>query len=73
MKKASAALLGLVIVAAALSSAVTPALALGGCGPNRHRNASGECVWGGQRQGWCIKHTGHRAVRMPNGNWRCVR
>jgi hypothetical protein len=74
MKKLSATLLGVVIFSAALSSAVTPAFALGGCGPNRHRSSvSGECVWGGQNQAWCLRHTGHTAVRMPNGTMRCFR
>ena len=40
---------GVVILSAALSSAVTPALALGGCGPNFHRSSvTGQCIWGGQ-------------------------
>lgn len=65
-------LLGIVILSS-LSSAVTPAFALGGCGPNRHRNAWGYCVWGGQNQAWCLRHTGHTAVRMPNGTLRCFR
>jgi len=74
MKKLSAALLGVVILSAALSSAVTPAFALGDCGPNRHRSSvSGLCVWGGQNQAWCLRHTGHPAVRMPNGTLVCVR
>jgi hypothetical protein len=74
MKKASATLLGVVIFSAALSSAVTPALALGGCGPNRHvSSVSGRCVWGGQNQAWCLRHTGHPAVRMPDGTMRCFR
>jgi hypothetical protein len=74
MKKASAALLGIVIASAAIASVVEPAFALGGCGPNRHRSSvTGACIWGGQNQAWCIRHTGHAAVRMPNGNLRCVR
>jgi len=74
MKKASATLLGVVLISAALSSAVTPAFALGGCGPNRHRSSvTGQCIWGGQNQAWCVRHTGHPAVRMPNANLRCVR
>ena len=74
MKKLSAALLGVVILSAALSSAVTPAAALGGCGPNGHRSSvSGRCVWGGQNQAWCLRHTGHTAVRMPDGTMRCFR
>lgn len=73
MKTLRTVLLGVVILSTILSSAVTPALALGGCGPNGHRNAWGRCVWGGQNQAWCVRHTGHPAVRMPNGTWRCFR
>jgi hypothetical protein len=73
MKKLSATLLGVVILSAALSSAVTPAFALGGCGPNRHRGPYGGCRWGGQNQAWCLRHTGHTAVRMPDGTMRCFR
>lgn len=65
-------LLGIVILSS-LSAAIAPAFALGGCGPNRHRNAWGYCVWGGQNQAWCLRHTGHTAVRMPNGTLRCFR
>jgi len=54
MKKLSIKLLGAVLISATLSSAITPAFALGGCGPNRHRNGMGECVWGGQNQDWCL-------------------
>jgi hypothetical protein len=71
MKTLRTVLLGVVILSATLSSAVAPALALGGCGPNGHRNAWGQCVWGGQNQAWCLRHTGHPAVRMPNGTLRC--
>ena len=72
MKKLSAALLGLTVLSAALS-AVTPASALGGCGGNAHRNANGVCVYGGQNQGWCEKHTGHVATKMPNGEMKCLK
>jgi hypothetical protein len=73
MKSLGRVLLGIVIVSAIVSSAA-PAFALGGCGPNRHRSSvSGRCIWGGQNQAWCIKHTGHPAVRMPNGTMVCVR
>ncbi|MGH6817142.1 MAG: GCG_CRPN prefix-to-repeats domain-containing protein [Methylovirgula sp.] len=72
MKTLRTLLLGIVILSA-LSSAVTPAFALGGCGPNRHRNAWGHCVWGGQNQAWCLRHTGHTSVRMRNGTLRCFR
>ncbi len=71
MKKLSVALLGALIASAAISSVVTPAFALGGCGPNGHRNGWGRCVFGGQNQAWCIRRTGHPAVRMPNGTLRC--
>jgi hypothetical protein len=65
-------LLGVAIVGATLSS-VAPADALGGCGYNRHRNAYGRCVWGGQNQNWCLRATGHRAVYVGRGVWRCFR
>jgi hypothetical protein len=74
MKNLSATLLGIVILSAALSSVVTPAFALGGCGPNRHRNSvTGRCIWGGQNQSWCLRHTGHVAVRGPHGTRVCIR
>jgi hypothetical protein len=70
MKMLLATLLGVMIVSADL----TPAFALGGCGPNRHRSSvTGRCIWGGQNEAWCLRHTGHRAVRMPNGELVCVR
>jgi hypothetical protein len=72
MKKLSAALLGVVILSAAISSVVTPAFALGGCGPNRHRDAWGHCVFGGQNQDFCLRKTGHTATRMPDGTLRCL-
>jgi hypothetical protein len=65
-------LFGIVIGFAALSSAVAPAFALGGCGRNYHRNARGRCVWGGQNQKWCLKHTGHYATYV-NGVYICYR
>ena len=73
MKKLSIRLIAVVIVSTVLSSAVSPAFALGGCGPNRHRNGWGYCVWGGQNQNWCLRKTGHRAVRAPDGTLRCYR
>ena len=73
MSKLAAKLLGVVILSAAVSSAVSPAFALGGCGPNYHRNWAGRCVWGGQNEAWCLRHTGHPAVRMPNGRMVCDR
>ena len=72
MKTLKTVLFG-VALSAILSSAITPAFALGGCGPNRHRNGYGECVWGGQNQAWCLRHTGHPAVHMPDGTMRCFR
>jgi hypothetical protein len=73
MKQLSIRLLGIALISAALSSAISPAFALGGCGPNRHRNGWGYCVWGGQNQNWCLRRTGHPATRMPNGTLRCYR
>jgi hypothetical protein len=67
MKKLSAALLGVVILAMALSWMATPASALGGCGPNRHRGPWGGCRWGGQNQAWCLRHTGHVAAYGRHG------
>jgi hypothetical protein len=49
MKVLSAALLGVAILATALSWADMPASALGGCGPNRHRGPWGGCRWGGRK------------------------
>jgi hypothetical protein len=72
MKKLSSALLGVVILSTVLSAA-TPAFALGGCGPNGHRNGWGQCVFGGQNQQWCLRTTGHTAVRAPDGTMRCYR
>ena len=65
-------LLGVAMAAATLSS-VEPVSALGGCGPNRHRNACGRCVWGGQNEDWCLRKTGHRATYVGRGIWRCFR
>jgi hypothetical protein len=73
MKKLSAALLGVVIVSSALSSAATPAFALGDCGPNGHRGPFGHCRWGGQNEAWCLRHTGHVAAPGPNGTRWCSR
>lgn len=70
MRTLLAALPGAVIVVVTLSSS---AFALGGCGPNGHRNAWGYCVFGGQNQDWCLRRTGHPATRMPNGTLRCFR
>ena len=65
--------LGAIILSTALTAASTPALALGGCGANMHRGANGACYWGGQNQAWCLRHTGHVATRMPNGEMICFR
>jgi hypothetical protein len=75
MKSLRTVLLGVAIAAATLitASSVTPAFALGGCGFNYHRNAWGRCVWGGQNQNWCLRATGHRAVYVGRGVWRCYR
>ncbi|WP_414642782.1 GCG_CRPN prefix-to-repeats domain-containing protein [Bradyrhizobium sp.] len=72
MKKLSAALLGIVILSAVISSMAAPASALGGCGPNGHRDRWGRCAFGGQNQDWCIRRTGHPATRMPDGTLRCL-
>ena len=71
MKKLSAALLGVAILATALSWMATPASALGGCGPNRHRGPWGGCRWGGQNQAWCLRHTGHVAAYGRHGTRWC--
>jgi hypothetical protein len=74
MKKSLATLLGVVILSVVVSSAVTPAFALGGCGPNAHRSSvTGRCIFGGQNQAWCLRHTGHAAVPGPNGTLICIR
>jgi hypothetical protein len=73
MKTLRTVLLGVAIFSVTFSSVIAPAFALGGCGPNRHRNGWGRCVWGGQNQAWCLRHTGHPATRMPNGTLVCVR
>lgn len=70
MKTISTAL-GAAALALAVVSAASPAFALGGCGYNGHRNYWGRCVFGGQNQDYCLRRTGHPAVRMPNGTFRC--
>lgn len=72
MTKLSAKLTGAILSLALLSSMAAPAYALGGCGPNRHRNPFGFCVFGGQNQGSCLRRTGHVATRMPNGTLQCL-
>ncbi len=70
MKSLGSVLLGVAI----FSTTFSPAFALGGCGPDAHRSSvSGRCIWGGQNQAWCLRHTGHPAVRMPNGTLVCIR
>jgi hypothetical protein len=71
MNSLKTVLLGVAIAAATLSS-VTPAFALDGCGLDFHRDASGQCVWGGQNQDWCMRVTGHPPVDVGGGVWRCV-
>ena len=66
------AILATLAIASTLVSLAPPAMALGGCGPNRHRNAFGACVFGGQNQNFCLRRTGHFATRMPNGALRCL-
>lgn len=74
MKKFLAPLFALTLISIDLSAAVTPASALGGCGPNRHRSSvTGRCIWGGQNQSWCLRHTGRPAVRTASGRLVCVR
>jgi len=70
VKKGFSACILAVLTASLISIAITPAYALGGCGPNRHRGWGGHCYWGGQHQSWCLRHTGHRAV--PNGHGALV-
>jgi hypothetical protein len=71
MKKLSAALIGALVLSTLVSSAATPAFALGACGPNGHRNVYGRCVFGGQNQAWCLRHTGHMATYVGRGVYRC--
>ena len=71
MKSILASLAGTAVLVAALLSSSMTANALGGCGPNRHRNGFGYCVFGGQNQGSCLRRTGHVATRMPNGTLVC--
>lgn len=73
LKTLSATFLGALVISTAISAVATPAMALGGCGPNMHRGPGGACYWGGQNQAWCLRHTGHRATRLPNGEMVCFR
>ena len=70
MKKVYVALIAAVLATSAISAA-SPAFALGGCGFNRHRNAHGYCVFGGQNQHYCLRRTGHYATPLRNGTFRC--
>src|ERR1700760_2629401 len=72
MKTLFAGLLGIAVVSTAIWSMTTPASALGGCGPNGHRDRWGHCVFGGQNEDYCIRKNGHPAVRMPDGTLRCI-
>ena len=72
MKKFVRVLVGITALAMTASSIATPASALGGCGPNGHRDRFGRCVFGGQNQDFCLRTKGHPAVRMPNGTLRCI-
>ena len=72
MKKVFTAIVGAAVFSMAIASVATPALALGGCGPNGHRGPGGHCVFGGQNQAWCMRTKGHPAVRMPDGTLRCI-
>ena len=72
MRKLQAALIGGVVLATlASSAAMAPAFALGDCGPNGHRTPRGRCVFGGQNQAWCLRHTGHPATYVGYGRYRC--
>lgn len=73
MKTYVNSIIGAALVSATLFAAASPAFALGGCGPNYHRNGWGQCVWGGQNQDSCLRRTGHTATRMPNGRLVCLR
>lgn len=70
VKLVGSLLVGAVIGAGSLS-AVAPAHALGGCGANYHRNGWGHCVWGGENQAWCLRHSGHTSVWVAPGVRRC--
>ena len=71
MNKFWLALLGAAVFSTTLSLASPPALALGGCGANFHRDGHGNCVPGGQNEDYCMKTKGHPATRMPNGTMVC--
>jgi len=71
MKRLSTALIATALFSIVISSVTSPALALGGCGRNGHRDRWGHCVFGGQNQDYCLRRTGHPGTRMPNGTIRC--
>ena len=73
MKAYVKVLAGGALAASLFAATVAPAWALGGCGPNAHRGWGGRCYFGGQNQAWCLRHTGHPATRMPNGEMICFR
>ena len=64
-------LIGTALLSIVISSMASPALALGGCGRNYHRDRWGHCVFGGQNEDYCLRHTGHRGTRLPNGTVHC--
>jgi hypothetical protein len=70
MKKLAIKLLGVVIVSVIGDFARVRVRRLRSESPSQRM---GECVWGGQNQDWCLRRTGHRATRMPNGTLRCYR
>jgi hypothetical protein len=70
MRKISIAV---VVYALTITAATGPSYALGGCGPNYHRDAWGNCRWGGQNQNWCLRHTGRAAVPDGHGHMICYR
>jgi hypothetical protein len=70
MKSISTAV-GVLALTGAILAAVSPAFALGRCGPNGHRDHWGNCRWGGQNQAWCLRHTGHVAFRAADGSMWC--
>ena len=73
MKLSTNAILGALALTASLFAATTPAFALGACGRNGHRDAFGHCVFGGQNQAWCVRHTGHFTGHGPDGTRWCSR
>ena len=65
MKKFWLAFLGAVVLSTALPLAVPPAFALGGCGPNGHRNPWGVCVPNGAVPGYVAPVVVTPAVVAP--------